>query len=87
MFVGSSVPFTRWLYCLHSASADCLLSLAKRVGYETLNEYGSQVGYQVREHELKLAVAVLASCSMIQAMTKLFRLAFPADTIRYLVQS
>ena len=26
MFVGSSVPFTRWLYadCLHSASADCL---------------------------------------------------------------
>ena len=45
------------------------ISLAKRVGYETLNEYGSQVGYQVRENELKLAAAVLASCSMIQAIT------------------
>ena len=87
MFVGSSVPFTRWLYCLQSVTADCLHFMAKRVGYETLNEYGSQVGYQVREHGLKLAAAVLASCSMIQAMTKLYRLAFPADTIRYLVQS
>ena len=41
------------------------ISLGKRVGYETLNEYGSQVGYQVREHGLKLAAAVLASCRMI----------------------
>ena len=24
MFVGSSVPFTRWLYCLQSVTADCL---------------------------------------------------------------
>ena len=29
------------------------ISLSKRVGYETLNEYGSQVGYQVREPENK----------------------------------
>ncbi|BFY97868.1 hypothetical protein BsWGS_00907 [Bradybaena similaris] len=31
------------------------ISLSKRVGYETLNEYGSQVGYQVRFEKTKTA--------------------------------
>ena len=62
------LPSCLWVpqYLLHAGfTRIACISLAKRVGYETLNEYGSQVGYQVREHELKLAVAVLASCIMI----------------------